>query len=172
MYNAIHRKSAHSAVNARGFCPPLSDSRGYCLPSLHCLPTVRRAIFTMSFGGSKANPLYESDDEGDPVVDALYDLMDTDGDGKLHGRDSLQACFSPPHLLSGGLRLETRSPNRCGNLYLPIFLSPAPLSPFAHEHPHRGKAPCYHAQKKRATFTSFAGWIFKPVWQCVLTLSS
>lgn len=50
----------------------------------------------MSFGGSKANPLYESDDEGDPVVDALYDLMDTDGDGKLHGRDSLQACFSSP----------------------------------------------------------------------------
>lgn len=54
----------------------------------------------MSFGGSKANPLYESDDEGDPVVDALYDLMDTDGDGKLHGRGSLKACFSPPHLLT------------------------------------------------------------------------
>ena len=39
----------------------------------------------MSFGGSvkKVNPLYESDDEGDPSIDALYDLMDADGDGKL-----------------------------------------------------------------------------------------
>ena len=37
------------------------------------------------FGGSikKVNPLYESDDEGDPRIDALYDLMDADGDGKL-----------------------------------------------------------------------------------------
>lgn len=33
-------------------------------------------------GGAKSNPLYESDDEGDPRIDALYDLMDADGDGK------------------------------------------------------------------------------------------
>lgn len=130
VYNAIHRESAHSAVNARGFWPLLSDSRGYCLPA-YFHSTVRRAIFTMSFGGSKANPLYESDDEGDPVVDALYDLMDTDGDGKLHGRGSLQACFSPPRLLTW-----TTTRDQVTN-YLPHptpFLSPAPLYPFAHAH--------------------------------------
>lgn len=32
-------------------------------------------------GEAKSNPLYESDDEGDPRIDALYDLMDADGDG-------------------------------------------------------------------------------------------
>lgn len=129
VYNAIHRKSAHSAVNARGFWPLLSDSRGYCLPA-YFHSTVRRAIFTMSFGGSKANPLYESDDEGDPVVDALYDLMDTDGDGKLHGRGSLQACFSPPHLLTWTTTRD-QSPNRFTRCH--IYL-PRPFSPFAHAH--------------------------------------
>ena len=99
VYNVIHRESAHSAVNARGFWP-LTFRFARVLPT-HVLPFhSKKSNFTMSFGGSKANPLYESDDEGDPVVDALYDLMDTDGDGKLHGRDSLQACFSPPHLLT------------------------------------------------------------------------
>eukprot|EP00729_Bicosta_minor_P025709 gene25709-27135_t len=34
-------------------------------------------------GGAKSNPLYESDDEGDPRIDALYDLMDADGDGEV-----------------------------------------------------------------------------------------
>lgn len=107
VYNVIHRESAHLAVNPRGFWPLLSDSRGYCLPAYYH-STVRRAIFTMSFGGSKANPLYE----GDPVVDALYDLMDTDGDGKLHARGSLKACYSPPHLLTWTTTRD-QSPNRC-----------------------------------------------------------